>query len=112
MNQLDADPYPGTIPHLRQPLVVLGVLCQGAVAAAQDLTPLATLLSASPGLQGLRAECMEEGTYTVTSVSCYTGEKLISAVSSPFAGLRFSTEYECNDQMCLKAPFQAACGGS
>lgn len=48
----------------------------------------------------------------VTFVSCYTGEKLISAVSSPSAGLCFSTECEYNDQMYLKAVFEAACGRS
>lgn len=43
--------------------------------------------------------------YSIISVSCCTGEKLISAVSSDFAGLCFSTEFM---NAIIKCTFEAA----
>jgi len=85
----------------------LGVLCQGAEAAAWGLTPR----SHSPLCKSNPVVVTQSVGRRNVCVLMYW-EKLISAVSRPFAGPRFSTEYECSDQMYLKAAFQAACGGS
>lgn len=96
MNQLETHPIPSAEPQLRQ----WG--CGQGVAAAWP--PLVALLHSNPSLRGF-CRAFGEEKYTITSVSCCTGEKPISSLSSAFAGLCFSTEFM---NAIIKCTFEAA----